>query len=245
MPRASCASRPASSVASRGVAWRGSSDEHFHPRARHVDRPSRPVHHGAAPAAERRDVDGRIQGGDGQGRPGRGAPSAIRGCRRGRVSSDVRRGRVLSRARGRVLLLQGVDRFRRARRGLALSRPAVAQPVRLFDVPRQLTANDQRPRTQDPGTRDPGTREQGTQDQRTKDQRQSISMNFNASERLNLLIRWVHVFAALLCVGSTYYFTWLDGQMRKLEERTDGKGGAVWMVNSGGFYTVVKQKALG
>jgi uncharacterized membrane protein len=70
-------------------------------------------------------------------------------------------------------------------------------------------------------------------------------MNFNASEWLNLLIRWVHVFAAILWVGSTYYFTWLDGQMRKLEERTDGKGGAVWMVHSGGFYTVVKQKVLG
>ena len=45
--------------------------------------------------------------------------------------------------------------------------------------------------------------------------------------------------------ASTYYFTWLDGQMRKLEARTDGKGGAVWMVHSGGFYTVVKQKTLG
>jgi uncharacterized membrane protein len=70
-------------------------------------------------------------------------------------------------------------------------------------------------------------------------------MVFNLSEWLNLLLRWSHVFAAILWVGSTYYFTWLDGQMRKLEARTDGKGGAVWMVHSGGFYTVVKQKTLG
>ena len=53
------------------------------------------------------------------------------------------------------------------------------------------------------------------------------------------------MFAAILWVGSTYYFTWLDGQMRRLEARSDGKGGAVWMVHSGGFYTVVKQKTLG
>jgi uncharacterized membrane protein len=68
---------------------------------------------------------------------------------------------------------------------------------------------------------------------------------FNLSEWLNLLFRWIHVFAAILWVGTTYYFTWLDGQMRKLEAKTDGKGGAIWMVHSGGFYTVVKQKTLG
>jgi uncharacterized membrane protein len=68
---------------------------------------------------------------------------------------------------------------------------------------------------------------------------------FNLSEWLNLLFRWTHVFAAILWVGSTYYFTWLDVQMRKLEGASGGKGGAVWMVHSGGFYTVVKQKTLG
>ena len=68
---------------------------------------------------------------------------------------------------------------------------------------------------------------------------------FNLSEWSNLLVRWIHVFSAILWVGSTYYFTWLDGQMRKLESRIDGKGGAVWMVHSGGFYTVVKQQTLG
>lgn len=60
----------------------------------------------------------------------------------------------------------------------------------------------------------------------------------NFSEWANLLVRWTHVFAAILWVGSTYYFTWLDGQMRR------GGDKPVWMVHSGGFYTVVKQKAL-
>jgi uncharacterized membrane protein len=64
-------------------------------------------------------------------------------------------------------------------------------------------------------------------------------MSFNVSEWLNLLFRWAHVFAAILWVGSTYYFTWLDGQMKKHGDAP------VWMVHSGGFYTVVRQKTLG
>ncbi|HYT65243.1 MAG TPA: urate hydroxylase PuuD [Vicinamibacterales bacterium] len=63
------------------------------------------------------------------------------------------------------------------------------------------------------------------------------------NEWANLLFRWAHVFSAILWVGSTYYFTWLDGTMRRLE--TKGDKGGVWMVHSGGFYTVVKQKTLG
>ena len=66
----------------------------------------------------------------------------------------------------------------------------------------------------------------------------------NINEWLNLIFRWIHVFAAILWVGSTFYFTWLDGQMRRLEAKGDGSA-AVWMVHSGGFYTVVKQKTLG
>jgi uncharacterized membrane protein len=65
----------------------------------------------------------------------------------------------------------------------------------------------------------------------------------NINEWLNLIFRWTHVFAAILWVGSTFYFTWLDGQMRRLEQQKDG--GGVWMVHSGGFYTVTKQKTLG
>jgi uncharacterized membrane protein len=62
-------------------------------------------------------------------------------------------------------------------------------------------------------------------------------MDYTLSEWLNLAIRWTHVFAAIMWVGTTYYFTWLDGQLRR--------GDRVWMVHSGGFYTVEKQKSLG
>jgi uncharacterized membrane protein len=63
-------------------------------------------------------------------------------------------------------------------------------------------------------------------------------------EWLNLSVRWVHVFAAIMWVGQTYYFTWLDGQFGKLEKNAKGTPAALWMVHSGGFYTVEKQKSL-
>jgi uncharacterized membrane protein len=67
-------------------------------------------------------------------------------------------------------------------------------------------------------------------------------------EWVQLGVRWFHVFAAIMWVGQTYYFTWLDGQFSKLEAKktaADGQVPALWMVHSGGFYTVEKQKSLG
>jgi uncharacterized membrane protein len=72
-------------------------------------------------------------------------------------------------------------------------------------------------------------------------------VTFSIREWINLTVRWFHVFAGVMWVGQTYYFTWLDHQFRKLEkELTTAKAPpAVWMVHSGGFYSVEKQKSLG
>src|SRR6201998_181938 len=70
-------------------------------------------------------------------------------------------------------------------------------------------------------------------------------LDFSIREWLNLGVRWFHVFAGILWVGQTYYFTWLDGQFQRAEAQADGKAPTVWMVHSGGFYAVEKQKSLG
>ena len=59
-------------------------------------------------------------------------------------------------------------------------------------------------------------------------------MSYVVREWLNLAVRWTHVFAAIMWVGQTYFFTWLDHTFQNEKQ--------VWMVHSGGFYIVDKQK---
>jgi uncharacterized membrane protein len=65
-------------------------------------------------------------------------------------------------------------------------------------------------------------------------------------EWLNLGVRWFHVFAGIMWVGQTYYFTWLDGRFGKLEKKpaAGAPASSVWMVHSGGFYSVSKKESL-
>ena len=57
-------------------------------------------------------------------------------------------------------------------------------------------------------------------------------MPYIVSEWANVAIRWTHVFAGIMWIGQTYFFTWLD---HRFHEEAD-----VWMVHSGGFYLVKK-----
>ncbi len=73
-----------------------------------------------------------------------------------------------------------------------------------------------------------------------------MRLNPNLSEWLNLLARWFHVFAGIMWIGTTYYFTWLDARLTEGERAAQaGDAAQVWMVHSGGFYVVEKQKQPG
>src|SRR5438045_8696989 len=69
-------------------------------------------------------------------------------------------------------------------------------------------------------------------------------INPTISEWLNLIARWIHVFAGIMWVGKYYYFTWLDARLTEEEKALLNTGNAaqIWMVHSGGFYVVEKRK---
>lgn len=71
-----------------------------------------------------------------------------------------------------------------------------------------------------------------------------MNLDPTLNEWLNLLFRWTHVFAGIMWVGTTYYFTWLDARLTEEEKAVaaTGAGAQVWMVHSGGFYVVERRK---
>ena len=75
--------------------------------------------------------------------------------------------------------------------------------------------------------------------------RKEPALSYTLQEWLNIALRWTHVFAGIMWVGTTYYFTWLDARLTEEEKAAANTGNAaqVWMVHSGGFYLVEKQKA--
>jgi uncharacterized membrane protein len=59
-------------------------------------------------------------------------------------------------------------------------------------------------------------------------------------ELLDLIARWVHVLAGIMWVGNSLLFNWLD---RNLRARGDADVyGDIWLIHSGGFYLVEKNK---
>lgn len=59
------------------------------------------------------------------------------------------------------------------------------------------------------------------------------------AEITNLLLRWLHVIAAIAWVGESIYFVMLDNSLKKPASQTDrdkGVAGEMWAVHGGGFY---------
>jgi uncharacterized membrane protein len=62
---------------------------------------------------------------------------------------------------------------------------------------------------------------------------------------LDFVLRWLHVIAAIVWIGTSFYFVALDNHLRPPERRRDvedGVGGETWEVHGGGFYLVQKYR---
>jgi uncharacterized membrane protein len=60
---------------------------------------------------------------------------------------------------------------------------------------------------------------------------------------LDILLRWLHVIAATVWIGTSFYFVALDNHLRPPRRREDPEGdvgGESWEVHGGGFYRVQK-----
>jgi uncharacterized membrane protein len=65
-------------------------------------------------------------------------------------------------------------------------------------------------------------------------------------EWLHLALRWAHVVAAILWVGDSFFFMWLDAALEAPRRaRTGDVTGEAWLTHSGGFYEIVKHRSLG
>jgi len=62
---------------------------------------------------------------------------------------------------------------------------------------------------------------------------------------LSILLRWLHVIAAIAWIGASFYFVYLDLSLRPPKRRQDadaGVGGEFWAVHGGGFYHTQKYR---
>ncbi len=66
-------------------------------------------------------------------------------------------------------------------------------------------------------------------------------MDPHVSDWLHLGLRWLHIIAAVMWIGNSLFFAWLDRHLSAPEEKKDGVEGELWMVHSGGFYQVEKK----
>jgi uncharacterized membrane protein len=60
---------------------------------------------------------------------------------------------------------------------------------------------------------------------------------------LDLVFRWFHATAAIVWIGTSFYFVALDNHLRepeREEDRGDGVGGESWEIHGGGFYRIHK-----
>jgi len=72
-----------------------------------------------------------------------------------------------------------------------------------------------------------------------------LALDAYLQDWLDLLLRWLHVIAAIAWIGTSFYFVLLDQSLRppkRPEDAEAGVGGELWEVHGGGFYHVQRYR---
>lgn len=64
----------------------------------------------------------------------------------------------------------------------------------------------------------------------------------NITDWVELTLRWIHIITGAAWIGTSFYFNWLNNNVRPQENPEPGVGGDLWSVHGGHFYRVVKYK---
>ena len=69
-----------------------------------------------------------------------------------------------------------------------------------------------------------------------------MGFEFNLGDWTILLFRVLHIVTAIAWIGASFYFVWLDMNLRPVPEAKHGKGlhGDLWAIHGGGIYEVQK-----
>lgn len=72
-----------------------------------------------------------------------------------------------------------------------------------------------------------------------------FSMEAHLQEWLNLVVRLIHVVAAIMWIGDSFLFMFLDKSLEAPRAPREGDViGEMWMTHGGGFYELVKRRSL-
>lgn len=61
-------------------------------------------------------------------------------------------------------------------------------------------------------------------------------MDYDFAAWTGMALRWLHVVAGVAWIGASFYFVWLDNNLRDPNPPKDGVKGELWAVHGGGFY---------
>jgi uncharacterized membrane protein len=70
----------------------------------------------------------------------------------------------------------------------------------------------------------------------------TLALDPYLTDWLDLLIRWLHVIAGIVWIGTSFYFVALDNHLRPPRPERDRVGGESWEIHGGGFYRIEKYK---